>query len=125
MYSAQILEYYANLAEEGDWNAGSTLTNIFQMGTRTIDQDPAKVLYYLEKGNADGHPAAAGQLAYLKAVKLHKDTEKGKPYNATLASEILKLQQYALNRGDSHGLLAMGFMIMKVRFSVLSYYESG
>ena len=77
----EVVDYYKHLVSGGgDSAAAHTLGGMYLQGSRFVEQDPAKAVFYLSKAAEIGHVSASGQLGYLLAQQLvHRlNTEKEK-----------------------------------------------
>ena len=129
---SEVVDYYKHLVSGGgDSIAAHTLGGMYLHGSRFVEQDFQKALYYLGIAATAGDPAASGQLGYLLAQQLHfrlkgqgskSDTnvnheavesetlETGPSKLKLEIKKIIKLLRYASNREDVNGLLGMGYM---------------
>ena len=135
---SEVVDYYKHLVSGGgDSQAAHTLGGMYLHGSRFVEQDFQKALYYLGIAATAGDVAASGQLGYLLAQQLmfqlkgkgeksdvhinrqrsESDTAEVQPSKLALeVKKIVKLLRYASNRGDVNGQLGMGYM----QFSGLS-----
>lgn len=129
---SEVVDYYKHLVSGGgDSQAAHTLGGMYLHGSRFVEQDFQKALYYLGIAATAGDVAASGQLGYLLAQQLrfqlkskreksdvHIDRQRGEsdttevqPSKLALeVKKIVKLLRYASNRGDVNGQLGMGYM---------------
>jgi TPR repeat protein len=94
-FDREIIDYYTNLANEGDWQAATSLSNIYIHGSRLVDQNLGKATKFLEMAVRGGSPTAAGLLGYLMLTR-------GDHKNGTTILEAKRLIQGAANRGITH-----------------------
>lgn len=105
----EVVQYYKQLADEGDINACLTLGRIYISGNRLMGQDYDMGFKYLGLAADSGSVSASGHLGYLLAQGLGSADIRAK-YDENRIVELLK---FASRRGDSYGVLGWGYIYMK------------
>jgi TPR repeat protein len=136
----EVVDYYKHLVSGGgDSAAAHTLGGMYLQGSRFVEQDLAKAVYYFSIAADIGNTPASGQLGYLLAQQLvlrinmknkkaKKMLNEDRPKEENLfvnavqegtkipskisdeVKKIKKLLRYADNRGDVHGMLGLGYL---------------
>eukprot|EP01034_Spumella_vulgaris_P037869 gene37869-46730_t len=116
----ELVDYYANLAENHDQMAALTLGNIYSQGTRLIPRDEDKAIYFYNlavtggssstsaSATAKTHPSvtsASGQLGYLLAKRYTRLTRSRKSDNLLL-SENGEVEVEVVNEEEEDVTLA-------------------
>ena len=75
-FDPEMMDYYQSLAEEGDWSAALTVSQVYYSGSRFIPQDQDKALKYLKIAAALDNPSARGILGYHLALQFGRNVTK-------------------------------------------------
>lgn len=99
------MEYFAQLAQDGDMNSAISLASIYSTGYKNIKIDMKLAVKYLSLAAASGSANAQGQLGYLLATG-----PEGVPVEADRAFSLLS---NADKRQDTMGTLGLGYCHFK------------
>jgi TPR repeat protein len=118
----EVIDYYMHLVSAGsDTSAAYTLGVMFMQGSRFIEQDVVKAIFYLEIAAEAGNVPASGQLGYLLAqqliLKRSRREEKSNAEDITNSDneESSKVSQNSANQdSDSEILMTEGLELKRI-----------
>ena len=98
---AEVVDYYKHLVSAGgDTAAAHTLGSMYLHGSRFIEQDIDKAIYYLRMAADVGNVPASGQLGYLMAQQLALRVSMYKKQRSLRSAKSFHEDNSDGNRGD-------------------------
>ena len=104
----EVINYYKQLAEEGDVTAAAALGKMYSTGGRVLDIDYSLAVKYLELAADAGNLPAQGQLSYVLAQGLGGSAASEKYSDA----HIFDMARKCAALGEQLGHVALGYIYM-------------